>query len=282
MIDLHMHSTFSDGSYTPEELVQEAVSLNLKAIALTDHDTVNGLPRFLQAAARAGPRAIPGVEISTSFSPGTMHVLGYFIDMDDRALREQLDAIKDGRAVRNEEILVKLNELGLALTWEDIKKHAGEEVIGRPHFAQAMIEKGYAADKQEVFDAYLAKGKPAYVARRTLSPESAIALIRSSGGLPVLAHPYQLGLDSDALRTWLSVWREQGLKGIEVYYARHTPEMQKEYLAYAQAFDLVPTGGTDFHGTMSPGISMGSGLGALAVPDTVLDALEKRRQEAQK
>jgi predicted metal-dependent phosphoesterase TrpH len=277
MIDLHMHSTFSDGSLTPEELVTEACRIGLTAIALTDHDGTHGLPRFLAAAQSTPLRAIPGVEISADFHGGTMHMLGYYIRHDDAVLNEHLEWIRNGREMRNAEILHKLNALGCHITWEQVVAFAGEDVVGRPHFAQAMIANGFVNDKDEAFDKYLGRGKPAYADRRRLSPSASVKLIRDAGGVPVLAHPFTLNLDYQKLHTLLIELRAAGLEGLEVFYPEHNANMQREYQNLAKDMNLVATGGSDFHGSMSPDIRMGFGFGSLRVPDDIVARLEARR-----
>ncbi len=279
MIDLHVHSTFSDGSLTPEQLVDEAVRAGLSALALTDHDSTGGLGRFL-AAARGKPlKAVPGVEISADFKQGTMHMLGYFIRPEHAELNESLRWIREGREIRNQEILHKLNRLGFMITWEEVASYAGEDVVGRPHFAQALLAHKYVANKDEAFDKYLGKGKPAYAERRRFSPEDSIRLIRAASGIPVLAHPFTLNLSKKALRELVGGLRDQGLQGIEVYYPEHAPEMQAQYAALARELALVATGGSDFHGAMTPDIKLGRGFGALEVPDEALHALEVLRKK---
>lgn len=276
MIDLHTHSTFSDGSYTPEELLQLALDTGLTAIALTDHDSTNGVPRFLAAAHAKPIKAITGVEISADFHPGTMHILGYFMNPRDPALNEHLAWIRGGREARNQEILHKLNQLGLHLTWQEVASCAGEDVVGRPHFAQALITRGYVSGKDEAFDKYLGRGKPAYANRRRLTPSASINLIRESGGVPVLAHPLTLKLAGRELQRLLFDLRNNGLEGIECYYSEHSPDMEKEYLQIAKKMDLVPTGGSDFHGAMAAEIKLGRGFGQLRIPDEVVPQLEAR------
>jgi len=277
MIDLHSHSIFSDGSLTPEELIEQACAAGLRAVALTDHDTTAGLPRFLKAAEGRTVRAIPGVEISADFSPGTMHMLGYFIRPDDPALEERLVWIREGRDQRNAEILGKLNALGFHIAWDEVARHAGADVVGRPHFAQVLLERGMVKTKDEAFDLYLGKGKAAYAERRRFSTEDSIALIRAAGGVAVLAHPFTLGLDDAALRSLIERLAGQGLGGIEVYYSEHSSGLQQAYSRLAEEFGLVATGGSDFHGALASDIRLGSGFGGLRVPDEVVEKLEARR-----
>jgi len=280
MIDLHMHSTFSDGSLTPAELVDQAVELGLRAIALTDHDGMGGIPELLQAAVGRPLRVIPGVEVSADVPKGTMHMLGYFVRADNAELNESLECIRNGREIRNRQILRKLQALGCALTWEAVAAEAGSAVVGRPHFAQAMIKQGCGKDKEAAFDKYLGKGKPAYVDRRRFTPQDTIRLIRGAGGVPVLAHPFTLDLNHADLQRLLLELRGAGLEGLEVYYSEHTPAMQSQFMDLARQFNLVATGGSDYHGAMTPNIRMGAGFGGLRVPDDVVARLEERRPGA--
>ncbi|MBU1908850.1 MAG: PHP domain-containing protein [Verrucomicrobia bacterium] len=277
MIDLHAHSIFSDGSLTPEELIEQACAAGLRAVALTDHDTTAGLSRFLAAAEGRPVRAIPGVEISADFSPGTMHMLGYFIRPADPALEERLVWIREGRDKRNAEILGKLNALGFSIAWDEVARHAGADVVGRPHFAQVLLERDIVKTKDEAFDRYLGKGKPAYAERRRFSIEDSIALIRAAGGVSVLAHPFTLGLDDARLRLLVERLAGQGLGGLEVYYSEHSSGLQQAYSRLAADFGLVATGGSDFHGALTPDVKLGSGFGGLRVPDEVVEKLEARR-----
>ncbi|MCF7839001.1 MAG: PHP domain-containing protein [Candidatus Marinimicrobia bacterium] len=278
MIDLHTHSTFSDGTLTPEELVATAQAAGVTALALTDHDTTAGVPRFLAAAATANLRAWSGVEISADFPVGTMHILGYGFDSDDARLEQQLAWLRGGREARNREILEKLRRLGLTLTWEEVRAHAGEDVVGRPHFAQALIDRGYVRGKEEAFDLYLARGKPAYADRRRLSPEDSLALIRDAGGVPVLAHPATLELNAVDLRDLVARLTVMGLEGLEVHYAEHSPNQVRQYRRLTRDFQLLATGGTDYHGSLTPQIKPGRGFGKLVVPETTVDELNARLQ----
>ena len=277
MIDLHCHSTFSDGSLTPEQLIDEAAKIGLAALALTDHDTTAGLPRFLAAAANTAVRAVPGVELSVDCSPGVMHMLGYWMDVANPELVRQMAWIRDGREMRNRTMLEKLNALGFAMTWDEVQGFAGEDIVGRPHFAQVMLQKGYAKDKNEAFDKWLGDGKPGYADRPRLTAETAVALIRQAGGVAVLAHPFSLRIGKDAMASLFIELAAAGLAGVECYYSEHSADLTKEYLAMARQANLVPTGGSDFHGEVSPGIHLGTGFGGLNVPDEVLAQLEARR-----
>jgi hypothetical protein len=276
MIDLHMHSTFSDGTFTPTELVARAEEKGLTAMALTDHDSTNGIGELLAAAGDCSVTAVPGVEISADFRPGTMHILGYYVAHEDLQLNDHLRWIRQGREARNREILHKLVALGCHISWEEVAHYAGEDVVGRPHFARALVERGYVKDTREAFHRYLARGKPAYADRRRLSPEDSISLIRQAGGVAVLAHPYTLHLGKWDLRRQVRKMCEMGLEGIEVFYSDHTRPMQKQYLHLARDYDLLVTGGSDFHGAGSPDIDVGSGFGNLEVHDELFKKLEAR------
>jgi len=276
MIDLHTHSTFSDGSLTPEELAAQAAEIGLRAVALTDHDCTDGVPRFLAACAARGVAAFAGVEISADVPRGTLHVLGYGIAPGHPELEATLARIRQGREIRNREILRRLQGLGLDLSWEEVASRAGEDVVGRPHFAQALQARGYVASKDEAFERYLAKGKPAYVDRLRLTPEASIAAIRAAGGLAALAHPFTLELQGAALRAALAEWRAQGLEGLEAYYPEHSPEQTRLYLELARELDLAPTGGSDFHGAANPAVHLGRGFGQLCVPDELAEELQRR------
>ena len=274
MIDLHVHSTFSDGSLTPESLVSEAAKLGVSAMALTDHDTVDGVERFMAACSACGTvTGVAGVEISADVDCGTLHMLGYFVDTENAALCDVLNRIRNGREIRNEEILERLNGLGLRLSHEDVAAFAGEQVVGRPHIAQAMLKKGYVRSFREAFDKYLAKGEPAYADRFRLSAEESIRAIRGAGGVAVLAHPFTLELDPAGLRDYVSQLKSVGLGGVEVYYSEHSESQMRTYLALVRNLGLAAAGGTDFHGEINPGIKLGLGFGNLRVPDELLEGL---------
>jgi 3',5'-nucleoside bisphosphate phosphatase len=277
VIDLHMHSMFSDGTEPPETLIDLAVKEGLTAVAITDHDTVKGVPRFQKAAQQHGITGIAGVEVSTSSVSGEMHMLGYFMNHRDTMLAAQLDWIRSARQARNEEILHKLHKLGMHLNWREIRSFAMDDVIGRPHFARAMVARGYCNNTKEAFSRFLSRGCPGYAPRRTLTAEEALEIIRGAGGVPVLAHPFTLRLNLLQMEDLLAELRRMGLEGIETYYTQHTPDQVRTYLGLAEQFDLVPTGGTDYHGAATPDLRLGVGFGSLRVPDEVVDRLHARR-----
>ena len=273
MIDLHFHSTFSDGSDTPATLVATGARLGLRALALTDHDTVAGADEFLEACRRHRITGFSGVEISAEVPSGTLHILGYGVDPGHAELLRSLGQIQDGRAWRNEQILARLNALGMKLAWEEVAALAGEDVVGRPHFARAMVARGYVSNTQEAFDRCLAKGQPAYVDRFRLEPEAGIRLIREAGGLPVLAHAFTWEPDVAALAAKLFTLKGFGLGGLEVYYPEHGFERTIAYLRLAKTLELVATGGTDYHGIAKPELKLGTADGGFAVPDGLVPPL---------
>ncbi len=276
MIDLHMHSRFSDGTDTPEELIALAVEQGATAVALTDHDTVHGIGRFLAAAKEQGVRAISGVEVSTSSASNEMHMLGYCLAHEDAVLARQLDWIRSAREARNEEILHKLHKLGMHMSWQEVCRHAGDQVIGRPHFARAMVARGYVGSTKEAFSRYLARGCPAYARRRILTAQEAIEIIRGAGGVPVLAHPFVLQVNQLELSDLVKALRDMGLEGIEAYYPQHTADQTRYYVQLAKEYDLIPTGGSDYHGRATPDLRIGRGYGDLRVPNDIPDRLAER------
>lgn len=274
MIDLHTHSTCSDGTFSPEDLVREAKKAGVTHLALTDHDTVEGVEAAARAAREEGLAFLPGIEISAEFQPGTLHILGYGLDPRNEALRRRLEEVQRWRRERNPRIVERLTALGMDLTMEEVAARAGGDLVGRPHFAQTLLDKGYVQTRQEAFDRFLAKGRPAYVDKVRLSPQESVALIREAGGVAVLAHPLQLKIqDPQALEAFVGELREMGLQGIECYYRNHTEEDEARFLAIAQRHALLPTGGSDFHGTNRPFIRLGTGEGNLEVPPECWEAL---------
>lgn len=275
MIDLHLHSTNSDGSETPEELVRLGRQAGLKAMALTDHDNMGGVDEFLAACREQGLTGIAGVEISAAVEEGhgTLHILGYGVDPQHPLVTESLGRVLDGRAWRNEQILEKLNGLDLELEWAEVQACAGEDVVGRAHFAQALIDRDYVSSVPEAFDKYLSKGRPAYVDRYRLYPEEGIRMIRAAGGVAVIAHPFSWELDERKLETGLRELKALGLSGIEAVYAEYGPEQTVTLLRLAKKLDLLTTGGSDYHGLAKPDIALGRGFGSLHVPDEYLPPL---------
>lgn len=287
MIDLHCHSTFSDGDKTPEELVAMARKLGLAALALTDHDTMAGLPRFFAAGGGGADPArgfceagdlvlVGGCELSVDFGGRDAHMLCYGADPANGPLAAKLEEIRGERDRRNRKILARLNELGVAISWEDVAKHARDGVVGRPHFAAAMIEAGYAKDKYKVFDEWLGEGKKAYVEREHVSAAEAVSLIHGAGGIAVLAHPHVLHLSRKNLAAAADALLADGLDGLECHYSEHSEAQTRFYESLAEARGMLVTGGSDYHGKNMPGVAMGRGFGKLRVPDGLLAPLLAR------
>jgi 3',5'-nucleoside bisphosphate phosphatase len=245
-IDLHTHSTASDGLYAPAELVRLAAEAGLKTIGLVDHDTTDGLAEALVVGERLGVEIIPGVEVNTDLpnKQGEAHVLGYFIEYEQPAFQAALRTLRDARERRGERMVERLREQGFNITWERVREIA-QGSVGRPHIARALIEKGYATDVSDAFAKYLAPGKPAYVPRYKLAPEDAVRLIKSVRGVPVLAHPtYVVQLEERVLPSLVIA----GLQGLECYYGEYDAGTVERLRQLAVAYGLVPTGGSDYHG----------------------------------
>jgi len=267
MIDLHIHSTFSDGTFTPTQLVEEAVNRGIKVISLTDHDSVEGNDEFLACAENYDIKAIAGLEISAKYTVpmdgnvnGAMHILGYFPFWDKQTedALNHLEEIRDNRNIRNPKIIQRLQELGCDITLDEVAEIAGNNVVGRPHIATVLMRKKYVRDMQEAFVRYLAKGAPAYVSRVLPTPENAIKMILEAGGVPVLAHPVSLRINSeDIFRKILEELVGYGLQGIEVITASSRWNETQSFLGYAYLYDIVATVGSDFHGSNKPSISLG-------------------------
>ena len=254
--DLHVHTTESDGDMRPGEIVSKAASIGLGAVAITDHDTINGVPEAIRMGRETGIRVIAGVEISAVYNPGTMHILGYFQTLPD-GFEKELQSVQAGRRKRLPKIIEKLNILGFTITRDDVSSIAGDAQIGRLHIAKALIEKGYVKDFKTAFSRYLAKGKPAYVEKEKMSIARSLSLIHEYGGLPVLAHPFTLELEAYELKLLVKQLKEAGLAGIEVFYPEHTKAQKKLYTTIARDLDLFMTGGTDYHGPGRSSISVG-------------------------
>ncbi len=282
MVDLHMHSNFSDGSDSPTQLVEKAKQLGLTAIALTDHDTIDGIPEFLEAGERLGIHTVPGVEISVDTklpNNGHMHMLGLFIDPKGKKLKETLDYLRTQRNLRAEKIIRKLNELGVNITLEELLEEAGEGSIGRPHVAKILVRKGVVGSIQEAFDIYLAKGKPAYMDKVKLGEEDAIQMIHDAGGFAILAHPHLMNYPTfEEARERIMQLREIGLDGFEIYYSTMPEEYTRGLIELAKAEGFVVSGGSDYHGANKDNIEMGTGLGNLSVPDEIYWNLKEAHQ----
>jgi len=274
-VDLHIHSTASDGLFSPADIVQKSASAGLTAIALADHDTVDGIAPALEAT-KAFPelKVIPCVEISTDVPVGEVHVLGYFIDYTDRELLATLEKMRSSRWQRAQGMVAKLKDLGYYIEWERVREIAGSGALGRPHIARAMLEKGYIDSFEEAFNKYIGHGGPAYVEREKMTPAEAVKLILQTDGLPVLAHP----LTTDDPEAMVAELKAVGLVGIEAYCKDYTNEEINRLVSLADRHGLIVTGGSDYHGLDADTETM---IGGVDVPIEVVEQLvalaEQRR-----
>jgi len=271
--DLHIHTTASDGRLSPAEVVKKAAELSLDSIAITDHDTVEGIKPAL-AEARRFPEllVIPGVEISTDIPRGEVHVLGYFINHQQDEFGEQLETLRNSRVIRGRKMVERLADLGIHIDWERVLSFAGGASIGRPHLAQAMLEQGHVSSLREAFDEYIGRNGPAYVEREKLTPLETVELITKAEGLPVLAHPANI----EGLESFVRQLKGIGLIGIEVYYNGYSLGVIEQLDSLAKEYGLVPCGGSDFHGFNS---DSGGEMGQVDVPsESVIQIITLAKQ----
>jgi len=276
-VDLHTHSSASDGTDRPAQLVERAATAGLTAVALTDHDTLSGIGEATEAAADAGIRLIPGTELSVDHDSLKIHLLVYFLEPGDGPLQDRLAELRDGRNARNIEILAKLRDLGYDIDDADVAAQAGGESVGRPHIAEALVAKGVVSSRAEAFDQLLGDGGVAYVARHRLTAADAIRLAIASGAVTSVAHPYTIDGNADSYPALFGALADLGLTGLEAHYPEHDPALRAHLADLAAGLGLVATGGSDYHGTGKPGLDLGIGFGDLDVPDTVVADLEYRR-----
>ena len=274
-IDLHTHSTFSDGTFTPLQLVKYAEEKGLKAFALTDHDTTEGIKEA--KSIETNVEVISGVEISTRYDKKEIHIVGLYVNENDADLNKQLKYYREKRVTRNFEILEKLNSLGVDITIDDVKESCTGDVISRAHIAKALVSKGFVGSYTEAFDRYLGDNKCAYVPRETLNYEESMELITKAGGVPVLAHPLLYKMSDTNLENMMVKLRQKGLKAVEVYYSTHSNSDTQHVMAMANRVGLIYSGGSDFHGATKPKIDMGTGMGKLAVPYEILEKIRGER-----
>jgi hypothetical protein len=277
VIDLHVHSAVSDGTDPPER-IPELAAAGCSAVALTDHDTLAGLDAARQRADEVGVALVRGCEVSCAFSGTSTHVLVYFIDDEEGALHEELARLRQDRVRRNRRLAELLASLGIPITYEEaVAAAATEDSLGRPHFAGLLVAKGAAESIPDAFDRWLAHGRPAFVAKARVHPAEIARAARASGGVCVLAHPFTLELPPDELDHAVGELADAGFGGIEAYYANYRPEQRRALAELAARHDLVATGGSDYHGTVKPGLAVGTGRGDLKVGDEVLERLAARR-----
>lgn len=276
-VDLHVHSNASDGTFSPKQVVKAANQAGLTAIALTDHDTTDGVAEAVLAAENTPLELIPGTELSCVYRGTEIHILGLFIDWTDPVLTASLHELRATRGRRNDIMLERLQEAGFDITLEDLKGGSPDTVITRAHFARVLTEKGYTKDRSTAFRKYLSEGCPFYVPKEELSPERAMELLCHAGAFPVLAHPMQYHLCYDQVEELLLLLSSLGLKGLEVYHPSSNQYQSGKLLSMARRLGLSPTGGSDFHGSNKPDIKLGVGRGSLRVPLALLEELKARR-----
>ncbi|MBR4113139.1 MAG: PHP domain-containing protein [Anaerotignum sp.] len=282
IIDLHAHSTASDGTYSPAEVAELAKKLGLSAIALTDHDTIEGLDEFQKTGNALGIETIPGIEFAALWEKHhrpEIHLVGLGFDPAHPALLSRMQEIRQSRDLRNNKMCEKLSSIGLHITIEEVAANAGGEIITRAHFANVLLQKGYIAKKEDAFSRYISPGLPGYVEREFLTPALCIQTIKEAGGAAVLAHPTLYGLGMEQLEELCEELIPYGLDGIECQYSTYSPAETKAITALAEKMDLLPSGGSDFHGKNKPNIHLGSGKSNLAIPYGFWEELKKRTQK---
>jgi len=274
-IDLHTHTTWSDGSFSPTELVKWAHHHSIQTLAVTDHDTTEGLPEALAVGQPLKMELIPGIEISTHFQDREIHVLGYFLDYQDFTFQTRIRRLQSTRVQRVQDILHRLEHCGISLSLQDVQRLAGIGSIGRPHIAKALIDRGFVTTFREAFEKYLGVRGKAYVPREIPEVSEILAWIREAGGLAILAHPFWEGYRQEDINPACQRLVEKGLQGLEVFYGTFSVKQISFNLHLAKRFDLLVSGGSDFHGTYKPDIAIGKGKGSLKVPQSALDKLRK-------
>lgn len=273
-IDFHLHTTHSDGSCTPTEVIALAADAGVTALAITDHDITTGIPEATAAGKERGIEIIPGIEISSLLGGSELHMLGYFLEYQDARLSERLSGLRESRHRRNPQIIERLQAAGIDITYDEVRTLAGTDAVGRPHIARVLMEKGVVSSAKEAFDQWLADGRPAYVPRELPTPAEAIRWIKEAKGLAVLAHPTWVKTTEGTLADLVRTLKADGLDGVEVHYSTHTVRQTRDYLALANQQGLLVTGGSDFHGLTKPDIAVGIGKGSLHVPDSLLDKMK--------
>lgn len=282
-VDLHTHSTKSDGSYTPTELVDYAVAKGLRAVALTDHDTVDGLKeallhaRALEQEGRPSVEVVPGIEFSTEYEKKDVHVVGLYISYDAPSFQAKLQEFVDSRINRNIRMCRNLQAAGIDITFDKLQAENPGAVITRAHYAAYLYEKGYVRSRQDAFSQYLGDHTRYFVPREKVTPAQAVALILETGGIPILAHPPLYHMGADRLDTLVSSLKASGLMGIEAVYCSYSNQDERDMFRLAEKYDLLLSGGSDFHGANKPGLDLGTGYGKLFVPEEFLDRIKAAR-----
>ena len=279
IIDLHTHSTASDGTYTPAEVAKLASTIGLSAIALTDHDTIDGLQEFQETGRKVGLETIPGIEFAALWPKHhrpEIHIVGLGFDPSHPLLLERMKDIKESRDIRNQKMCEKLSSIGLHITIDEVNANAGGDIITRAHFANVLLQKGYIRKKEDAFSRYISPGLPGYAEREFLTPELCIRTIKEAGGAAVLAHPTLYNLSAEQIEELCAELKDYGLDGIECQYSTYSPQETRMITAIAEKYGLLPSGGSDFHGKNKPNIHLGSGKSNLAIPYSFWEELKKR------
>jgi len=278
-VDLHVHSTYSDGTNTPKELIKLAENEGLSAIALTDHDTLDGIPDALDAAKNSSVELIPGVELSTNFNNTEVHIVGLFLDHNNKQINDYLIYQRQSRIDRNIQMCQKFCDIGINITYDKMCELYPDAVITRAHFADYLVKNKYTGDRNEAFDRYLSPGKPCFVNRHKVDPEEAIAVIHKAHGAAILAHPVLYHLGKDQMNALLEHVCSAGIDGIEAIYSTYKPADERYIRKIAAKHNLLISGGSDYHGANKPNIKLGRGLGHLFVPYEVLEKLSEKASE---
>ena len=275
LVDLHIHTSASDGSAAPADAIRTAREIGLAAVAVTDHDSVSGIAEAVAAGEALGVEVVPGIEISADYRGVQAHILGLFIDPESPALRPALDWAVNERVERNRQMVAAMAADGFDISIAELQANNPDSVLGRPHMAEHLMKRGYVSSVQEAFDRYLGDDRPYYLPKRRIPLDVTAQLIREAGGIAVVAHPFQYGYDETELLDYINAARTAGCTAIEAYYSEHSPGQRDYILALAQQYGLLVSGGSDWHGTRKPYIRMGSGIGGnLAVPYSVLEGLK--------
>lgn len=279
-IDLHTHSSYSDGTCSPAELVSLAARARLCAFALTDHDTIDGLTEGYEAACKAGIEFVPGIEFSTEYLGKDVHILGLDIDWKSSDFQKQLTRFQNSREIRNEKIIKRLADTGIDISWEQMQENFGDNIWTRAHFGRYLLEHGYIKEISEAFTIYIGDDCPCFVPREKVTPVQAVELIRQSGGIPVLAHPVNYRLSEEQMRLLLQELKKAGLIALEAMYSSHTVSDESYVRQLARSFGLSISGGSDFHGSNKPEIKMGTGRGNLKISYDILKQLREAAHKA--
>lgn len=277
-VDLHVHSNKSDGSFTPTELVQYAIQKGLRAFALTDHDTTDGIDEALKAAQGKNIEVIPGIEFSSEYEGKDIHIVGLYIDYKSDFFKRRLQNFVNGRTIRNQEMCKRLTDYGFPVTYEEMLEEFPGCVITRSHYAKFMLNRGYTKTLKEAFDRYIGDTCPCFVPRKKITPMRAVEIILKAGGFPILAHPLLYHMSSQKLEKLVSLLKDMGLQGLEAVYCTYSTSDEREMRTLAAKYDLCISGGSDFHGNAKPGLDLATGYGKLFIPEEILDKINERRK----